>query len=127
MAFKIAYTDQSILPRSPRKHDKPHLEFIRRLPCVICMKPGVDAAHIRYSDDRYLKRQTGMGERPSDKWTVPLCREHHTIQHSVNEGVFWRRYGIDPCALALMLHSVSPEIPAGERVVRNWNGWVKSP
>lgn len=30
-----------------------------------------------------------MGVKPSDKWTVPLCRECHQVQHNRGEVDFW--------------------------------------
>lgn len=125
MCSRILPTNASILQRTPREEEPNHLDFIRSLPCVVCMNPGVDPAHIRYADDRYNKRQTGMGEKSDDKWVVPLCRGHHEIQHSVNEQKFWKGKGIDPCAMALVLHSVSPDYELGERVVLAWNGRIK--
>jgi hypothetical protein len=43
-----------------------------------------------------------MAEKPSDKWTLPLCNQHHREQHDHgDELAFWAEYGIDPFALAL--------------------------
>jgi hypothetical protein len=91
--------------KRPRYHDKGHLEWLRTLPCVITGKHPVDAAHIRYADPIYGKAETGKGEKPSDKWAVPLCREKHDEQHSGSERAFWARYGLDPLRLAAALYA----------------------
>ncbi len=97
---------EQLRQRDPRKHDKKHLRYIASLPCCICGGIDVDAAHIRatpiYIDG---KRQTGGGEKPSDCWTVPLCRAHHTEQHTMTELSFWKKYQIDPFILAMELSS----------------------
>jgi hypothetical protein len=92
--------------RQPREKDKKHLRYVASLPCCICGGIDVDAAHIR-SSPIYIdgKRPTGGGEKPSDCWTVPLCRTHHDEQHSMNEMAFWKKYGIDPFMLAMTLRA----------------------
>jgi hypothetical protein len=41
-----------------------------------------------------------MAEKPHDKWAVPMCREHHLAQHSMNEMEFWQIHGMDPFGTA---------------------------
>ena len=48
--------------RRPREHDDKHLAFIRTLPCVITGKRPVEAAHVRYADLAYGKRETAQAE-----------------------------------------------------------------
>ena len=119
------------IQRTPRANDEPHLDFIRALSCVVCMRPSgadglrTEAAHIRFNDSRYLKTVGGR-EKPNDKWTVPLCHRHHAEQTKIGEGPqYWEGLGMDPHAFAMVLHSVSPDIETGERVVKNWNGWLR--
>jgi hypothetical protein len=102
--------------RRPRKEDPKHLARIRQLPCAVCPGENItatEAAHVRSSCLKYGKRGTGMGQKPDDKWTVPLCSAHHTGpggQHSMNEMEFWRKHGIDdPFALAMALHDHSED------------------
>lgn len=112
---------QGTKTKRPRVHDRDHLTFIRGLPCLICGKHGSEAAHVRYGDDRYKKRETGGAEKPDDKWTVPLCAEHHRTgpdaQHNANERDWWASKGIDPLHLALMLFAHSGEDEIGEQIV----------
>ena len=89
--------------RQPREKDAKHLDFIRSLPCCICGRIDTEAAHIRTASLAHGKRETGRAEKPSDKWALPLCNEHHREQHTMNEMKFWASYGIDPFMLAIRL------------------------
>jgi hypothetical protein len=80
--------------RRPRAQSREHLAFVRSLPCLICgSRKNVQAAHIRASARQYGKRETGMGEKPADHWTIPLCTHCHADQHKGNELHFWRING----------------------------------
>jgi hypothetical protein len=105
--------------RRPREHNHKHLEFIRGLRCCICGSPGPDAAHIRSASPLHGKPDTGMQEKPGDKWCVPLCRKHHAEQHSMAELAFWRVYGIDPFGLALALHHATGDDEIAEVILRS--------
>jgi len=91
--------------KDPRVRDEKHLNYVRSLPCCICGHTDVDAAHIRTASLEHGKRGLGLQEKASDCWTVPLCRFHHSEQHSMRELGFWRRYNIDPFLLAISLRS----------------------
>ncbi len=86
-----------------RDHDEAHLKWLRTLPCVISGTRPVEAAHIRYADPIYGKRETGKGEKPSDRWALPLSPDLHREQHAGSERAFWARYGIDPLRVASAL------------------------
>lgn len=89
--------------RQPRVRDERHLRLIRQLPCLICGRYPAEAAHIRYGDAEHGKPKTGAGEKPDDKWTLPLCAEHHRTgkdaQHGAGERRWWESWGVDPLAL----------------------------
>lgn len=89
--------------REPRQRDERHLDYIRSLPCCICGAVDTEAAHIRTSSLAHDKRETGGSEKPSDKWTIPLCNGHHREQHTMNELAFWKKYKLDPFLLAIRL------------------------
>jgi hypothetical protein len=59
-----------------------------------------DAAHPE-------KRSVGIAEKPSDRWSNPLCADCHLdapdAQHKVGERAFWARVGVDPFANASKL------------------------
>lgn len=105
--------------KHPRIKDEKHLAFIRQLPCAVCANNiQTEAAHLRAGDEFYGKRPTGMGEKPDDKWTLPLCWEHHQgDQHRGNEMAFWRRHGINPFVLALTLYAHSGDHELADQVL----------
>ncbi len=105
--------------RDPRKHDEKHLRFIRELPCLVCQdNTATEACHIRFSDSRAAKVNPGVGQKPHDHWTVPLCGKHHREQHEQNEQEFWDTAMIDPLFVAMALFLNSGDVEAGETIIR---------
>lgn len=103
--------------KRPREKADAHLWFIRGLGCVICGAPS-EAAHIRFGDLNLGKRPTGAAEKPSDKYTIPLCPEHHRLgndsQHvNGDEQGWWERHGINPIITSALLWQVSGDHEAG--------------
>lgn len=110
--------------KRPRKESVDHLKWIRSLPCIITGKRGlVAAAHVRYGDPAYGKRETGLGEKPDDRWSVPLSHHLHTgdlaTQHANGEREWWAGHKIDPLSVALALHGMSGDDEAAETILRN--------
>lgn len=98
--------DGLLRQREPRERDEKHLRLIRQLPCLIChVCPCGVAAHVRYASVAYGKPEPGIGAKPDDRWTVPLCPSHHQDQHRYGEREWWRQHGIDPLAVASALHT----------------------
>ncbi len=90
--------------RQPREKNERHLDYIRSLPCCVCGGIDTEAAHIRIGSPDHGKRATGMQEKSSDKWALPLCNRHHREQHDAgNELKWWASKGIDPFMLAIKL------------------------
>ena len=90
--------------REPRRKSPTYLAWVRTLPCLVCKdSTATEAAHIRYGDPQAFKRPTGMGEKPDDRWAIPLCSRHHREQHSGSERKFWQDNDIDPVKTALAL------------------------
>lgn len=90
--------------RQPRLLNPKFLAFVRGQPCVICGKLGSDAAHIRSGNEKIGKRSTGLGEKPSDQWVTPLCREHHDEQHKAGDELkWWASKNLDPFVIATVL------------------------
>ena len=90
--------------RRPRLKDPGYLAFIRRQPCCVCGRPGPShAAHVRSGYPDVGWRPTGMGEKPDDWRTLPLCAVDHVsgpgAQHRSNERAWWAAMGIYPPAL----------------------------
>jgi len=96
------------LGRSPRQRNEAHLGAVRLLPCLVCARSPVEAAHIRMSAPG--KPNAGIGARPDDSATVPMCHEHHMEQHGEGERNFYDRIGIDALKLAAALYRASPNV-----------------
>lgn len=118
MAFRIAPALEQPKLKRPRQKAENHLAFIRTLPCLVTGQRNVDAAHIRMGSLRHGKRETGLGEKPHDAWTVPLSREEHARQHAMNEAAYWRGVGIDPLFVASLLWLNTGDTLACEAVIR---------
>jgi hypothetical protein len=43
----------------------------------------------------------GAGLKPSDRWTISLCRFHHLEQHELGEAAFEAKYDLDLRQLAV--------------------------
>lgn len=109
--------------KRPRQHQRDHLRWLRTLPCLVTgRRVAIEAAHIRYADLRFGKRETGVGEKPSDMWAVPLHAELHwagkEAQHNASEVEWWRAHGIDPVAAAAALWAASGDDEAAEVIIR---------
>lgn len=94
--------------REPRDECPAFLVFVRRKACCACGAPAPSqAAHVRMGCREWEKRPTGIGEKPSDRWCVPLCSDCHLdvpdAQHRVGERKFWARVGKDPFEIAARL------------------------
>ena len=105
--------------RQPRQRNEQHLRWLRTLECLVSgSRQKVEAAHVRFDDPVLGKRQTGIGERPDDRWALPLARDIHADQHRHGEREWWARQGIDPLRIAQQLYCVSGDTEAGETVIR---------
>lgn len=110
--------------RRPRVECARHLVFVRQLPSLVRGTGPVEAAHIRYGELRYGKDPTGMGEKPSDKWVVPLAHNVHMDQHqSGGERDWWFAQGIDPILVAALLWASTGDFEAAERVISMARYW----
>ena len=99
--------------KPPQLRSLQHLRFVRGRVCAVinywgslgiqhrCSGP-IQAAHIRSNTDG------GMGVKPSDKFTIPLCAAAHAEQHSIGEDAFEKRYGINSHKIAAELWNRSP-------------------
>jgi hypothetical protein len=89
-----------------------HSAFVRQLSCVACgIAAPSDAAHVRTGTDG------GVGRKPGDRYTVPLCTTSHAKQHRIGQLTFWSALRSDPVSVALRLWTISADLEAGERTV----------
>lgn len=115
-----AFSLDGLRQRQPRVKDNGHLEFVRQLPCLVTGRTvGIEAAHIRFADDTYAKRGSGLQQKPHDCWAVPLTAEQHRLQHTKAERDFWDKVGIDPVLIAALLYCHSGDDNAATQVIRN--------
>ena len=63
-----------------------YLDHIRSLPCVIC--------EVEPSEPNHLETG-GVGMKGSDYVTLPMCRRHHNLYHSLGKNTFSEEFGID--------------------------------
>ena len=92
-----------LIPKTEYIRDKKHLEFIRQLPCAVCgTNYLIDAAHVRFI------APCGVGLKPGDNNTAPLCRPHHTEQHQwpTGEEAWWEIRNKDPEAITETLWAI---------------------
>ena len=82
-----------------------HRAWVRKHHCCVpgCASRPIECAHVRRDTDG------GTGLKPSDRWTISLCRQHHLEQHQIGEAAFEKRYGIDMRALAVEFARRSPQ------------------
>jgi hypothetical protein len=109
--------------KRPREKMDAHLTFIRGLACVICGSEP-EPAHLRFGSRLHGKPGCGGAEKPSDKYTTPLCPEHHRLgnesQHvNGNEIAWWSSHGIDPIIISALLFQVSGDHEAGMLICEN--------
>ncbi len=83
--------------RESRWRSPAHTTFVRGYACAMCgSKTNREAAHVRMGSG------AGMGQKPDDWRTVPLCKGPyaniegllgcHDRQHIIGEPEFWRQY-----------------------------------
>lgn len=102
--MRLAPAESRLRQREPRARDDAFLAFVRRQPCCVCFGRPAEAAHVRGACAARGKRETGKGEKPSDRWCVPLCGECHRTGpgalHRVGEAKFFAHCRIDPFEFA---------------------------
>ena len=102
--------------RRLRGEEPKHLDAIRQCPCLTCGTVPAEAAHIRMNDGPG-KPNPGIGAKPPDRYTVPLCPDCHRdcgqeSQHGRGERLWWQSKGVNPLLIAAELHALSPDVTA---------------
>jgi hypothetical protein len=85
------------------KRSPAHRKWVRGHACCGCGSvSAIECAHVRVGTDG------GVGHKPSDRWTISLCRDCHSRQHQIGEPAFEREKGINMKALAEAFFKLSP-------------------
>ncbi|MFP5330112.1 MAG: putative HNHc nuclease [Alphaproteobacteria bacterium] len=98
------------LERSERRRDArscpAHRAWVRRHRCCVpgCLNTAIECAHVRTGTDG------GLALKPSDRWAISLCCDHHQEQHRLGERAFEKRYGITLYELAKEFARRSPHL-----------------
>lgn len=93
--------------RKPEGRSCPaHRAWVRRHHCSVpgCTTLPIECAHVRSGTDG------GIALKPSDKWTISLCHQHHAEQHQIGEAAFEKRHGIDIVQIAEHFARLSPHL-----------------
>ncbi len=111
--------------RSSRWRSLAHCAWIRGFACCVCgSTTNIEVAHVR------LGSKCGMGQKPDDWRTVPLCAGPrannfeqlgcHNRQHIVGEQTFWEGHDIE--ALIAEFIKASPKRREIEQIMRERAG-----
>lgn len=85
-----------------RKRSPAHRAWIRGFACCACgAETAIECAHVRRAGN------SGMGVKPSDAFTVSLCRDCHAESHR-GEKTFEQKHGIDLMKIARLFYCASP-------------------
>lgn len=98
------------VPKRKAVKEKDYLGFIATLPCIVTMKSGVQVCHLSFSAPEYGHYGRAKGSKAHDRWTLPMAKEMHDKQHSMNERVFWDQHvRINPHVACLVLYGLYNE------------------
>lgn len=78
-----------------------HRRWLKTFVCAVFNNDGTcderhapDIAHVRTATNG------AMGRKPSDEWSVPLCRTHHRRAHQIGDRAFEIERGINLLEMA---------------------------
>lgn len=99
--------DQKSHRENAGKRSPGHCNFVRSHECSVpgCGGRPIEVAHVRTGTGG------GMAVKPSDRWVISLCRDHHSEQHRIGERSFETAAGINMKALAEEFARQSPHWP----------------
>jgi hypothetical protein len=103
MALPSRLKDDHFKPKA-RLRSYAHCTWVREHHCSVpgCQLMPIETAHVRRGG------AGGTGMKPSDAFTISLCRDHHAEQHRVGELTFEQRHGISMFELANEFYRRSP-------------------
>ena len=107
--------------RQAAERDPVDLAEVRQCPCLKCLQdPAGEAAHVRMQSAAHGKTG-GIGKKPADRWTIPLCATHHRegndALHRVGELQFFYDLGISPFRVCQKLYAARGDLTRMRAVV----------
>lgn len=85
-----------------------HLKHVRSFVCCAFGRSGHECGGRMECHHVHENTDGGIGTKPSDEFTVPLCATHHRLLHDHGETAFQAKYGVDLLAIAARLWRTSP-------------------
>jgi len=76
-------------PKQKIYKSKAYLAHVRSFPCCACGRSDTECHHIRFSFN------SGVGMKPSDCWSIPLCPACHREYHDHGPVSFKKKYDVD--------------------------------
>ena len=95
--------DVTPLPK-PRKpiQDQEYLDYVKMQPCLFCgQQPAGQAHHVRFG------HKAGMGIKPDDYRSIPLCQKHHDDAHNAKIPPWIGREEIFECMVDLLINELA--------------------
>lgn len=81
------------MQKKKRVKDPAYIEYIRSIPCIVCLLKGLESA----SEDHHVneKGKGSMGSKTDDRRAIPLCHPHHAEFHDTGRETFSKKYDLD--------------------------------
>lgn len=118
--LKRAFSQPRDARRQETGRDLSYLALVRQLPCLKCGMEPSEAAHVRFASAAFGKA-SGLGRKPPENFTVPLCAGCHRLdrdaQHNRGEREFWNSIGINPLIVAERLFAQRDDLVAMRAVI----------
>lgn len=91
-----------MVPKTERLRSPRHLAWVRTLPCSV---PGCrgDMVQTHMVQAHHVRKGAGVGLKPSDRYSAPICIDHHAEGHTSGWRTFEVRHGLDLSAIAARL------------------------
>lgn len=101
---------RSGIERAPQREFPGHRAWVRGHACSVagCESRQIEAAHVQASPEVPVSERSAGKIKAHDKWTYPLCHDHHREAHDIGHERFDKRHVINRVEIARRLQSVSP-------------------
>jgi hypothetical protein len=113
------------IPKRKAMKDSTYATFLHELPCVISrsFSSDIEACHVSFANRELGHFGRGRGTKAADRWQLPMRKEHHDRQHSMDERSFWESHLIDPHLACLILWGLFTEagmdaVPEARRIIQ---------